>query len=118
MLAPPLLGGAAVGDHNGTMSQVRSGREEWPIEREGYDDVRRPAHALTARFDPVPAVVRLEEYLGSLIAGGAAVWAAWAATINGVDPVALINDPRPVELLGVGILVWLHAKWRRATLTK
>ena len=101
-------------------TRTKNGREEWPFEREGYADLHRPAYATAPKLDLhyVSPSVRIEEFLGSLISGGAAIWAAWIATANGVNPAALITDPRPMELLGVGLLVWLHAKWRRWQLAK
>jgi hypothetical protein len=100
--------------------RVKTGREEWPFERQGYEDTHQPAYASAPRLNlnTVPWAVRMEEFLGTIISGGAAVWAAWIGTAQGPNVVALITDPRPVELLGVGALVWLHAKWRRRQLAQ
>jgi hypothetical protein len=93
----------------------RSNREQWPFEREGYDD--RPAQAHSADRSPNmgagPFLAVAEERVGSALAGASAIWVAWIGSTAGMSPAALVVDPRPVELAGVGILVWLHAKWRR-----
>src|SRR5262245_46720871 len=101
-------------------ARMKNGREEWPFEREGYADLHRPAYATAPKLDlnHVPVGIRIEVFLGSMIAGGAAIWAAWIGTANGLNAAVLITDPRPMELLGVGVLVWLHAKWRRWQLAK
>lgn len=54
----------------------------------------------------------LEAQLGSLIAGGGIVWIALVAAPQ-LGSAAGINLPSgPIEVCGVGILIWLHAKWR------
>jgi hypothetical protein len=54
----------------------------------------------------------LEAQLGSLIAGGGIVWIALVAAPQ-LGPAAGISFPSgPIELSAVGILLWLHAKWR------
>jgi len=58
--------------------------------------------------------------LGSLVAGGGITWAVYAATRNvDLDPGFLEATLRnvfmqtgPLEVCGIGILVWLMGKWR------
>ena len=59
--------------------------------------------------------IRTQERLGSLIAAGGVVWASYAATQNftGVWQLPPL-PPGPLEVGAIGILVWLHAKWRRS----
>src|SRR5437588_13029883 len=82
----------------------KNGREDWPFERQGYDDTPRRAYAAAPRLDlnALPAGIRNEEFQASLIAGGAANWVAWMGTANGLKPATLITDARPGELLGSG----------------
>ena len=94
--------------------------------REGYADVPlRPTYAPVHQpAEPVgkPAGRRerlsipAEERLGSLIAAAGTAWTTYTAT---VDYAALwrmqILPPGPVEVCALGILVWLHAKWRRSS---
>ncbi len=94
-------------------------RDFWPTEREGYVDNLRPAYA-SVRVPPSSrrnTIIRIEERIGSLTAGAGLCWAAWAVTHNfeavtqakvGVWPLG------PLELCATGILIWIHAKWRRA----
>lgn len=60
--------------------------------------------------------IQAEVRLGSLISAGGMVWTTYVATS---DYAALwhmqILPPGPVEVCALGILVWLHAKWRRST---
>lgn len=99
-----------------------SGYTDWDEEREGYLD-NRPPIAYTPL--PKPTVeappqrhslsVRGEEYLASLMAAAGGIWAVYVAT---VDPSNLwrvqIFPPGPVEVCALGVLAWLHAKWRRS----
>jgi len=91
-------------------------RDQWPNEREGYTDNLRPAYvALPA----TPGLRRkqsckTEEFVGSLIAGGGLCWATWVV----VHQLAVMSrmglwPPGPLEVCGMGVLIWMHAKWRR-----
>ncbi|HYG97861.1 MAG TPA: hypothetical protein VD837_01930 [Terriglobales bacterium] len=58
--------------------------------------------------------IHTEERIGSLIAAAGIIWAAHGVTSN---PDALYTLPLqqgPLELCGIGILIWLHGKWRRS----
>jgi hypothetical protein len=55
-----------------------------------------------------------EERLASLIAAAGVIWGVRFATSSSIPPAAMVFPPGPLETCGVGILVWLHAKWRRA----
>ncbi|HUK47797.1 MAG TPA: hypothetical protein VLW06_09400 [Terriglobales bacterium] len=59
--------------------------------------------------------IKTEERLGSLIAGAGIVWASYVVSqnFNGVLQLPPL-PPGPLEIGAVGILVWLHAKWRRS----
>lgn len=60
--------------------------------------------------------IRAEERLGSLIAAAGAIWAVHEATKGLANLFQLkILNPGPLEVCAIGILIWLHAKWRRAT---
>ena len=54
----------------------------------------------------------LEGRIGSLIAGGGIIWIAQAATQNFTSFTNLLLPPGPLEACAVGILIWLHSKWR------
>ena len=95
--------------------RAREGYANVPL-RPTYAPVHPPAEPVgkpggrQERFS-IPA----EERLGSLIAAAGTAWTMYAAT---VDYAALwrtqILPPGPVEVCALGILVWLHAKWRRS----
>jgi hypothetical protein len=59
-----------------------------------------------------------EARIGSLIAAGGIGWAAYHAT-SLPDPVQglslLYLKTGPLETCAIGILIWLHAKYRRST---
>ena len=96
----------------------------WDRGREGYLDVpQKPVYAAV----PKPAQkskgggghllsIATEERLGSLIAAGGMIWGAYAATVDYAGVLSLELIPAgPIEVCALGILIWLHAKWRRST---
>jgi hypothetical protein len=101
---------------------------DWDAGREGYVDlppppvyvsVRKPASKSRAGKSSGQRYllsISTEERLGSLIAAAGTIWATHAATI---DYAGLwhfqIMPPGPLEVCALGILAWLHAKWRRST---
>jgi hypothetical protein len=54
----------------------------------------------------------LESRLGSLVAAGGIIWTAHLATKDFTSFDNIILPSGPLELCAIGILVWLHAKWR------
>jgi hypothetical protein len=98
---------------------------DWDSGREGYVNSQN-------RFIPVVSIpkpakkakskgggllsIRAQERLGSLIAAGGTVWAVYVATMDYANLWRMqIMPPGPVEVCALGILAWLHAKWRRST---
>lgn len=58
---------------------------------------------------------RAETRIGSLIAVVGVIWAAKLNTLNFTAlPRAMLFPPGPLETCAIGILIWLHAKWRRS----
>ena len=57
----------------------------------------------------------LQAQIASTVAGTGLVWAAKVWTSSRLGMRALVNTPGLVELLCVGILLWLVAKWRSVT---
>jgi hypothetical protein len=44
------------------------------------------------------------------------IWGAYAATVDYAGVLSFeIVRAGPMEVCGLGILIWLHAKWRRST---
>lgn len=96
---------------------------DWDRGREGYLDLpQKPVYASVAKpaqkgkaQEPLLAI-STQERLGSLVTAGGMIWGAYAATVHfsGVLSLDLI-PPGPIEVCALGILVWLHAKWRRST---
>ena len=97
---------------------------DWDSGREGYVNsqnrfvpvVEIPKSAKKAKSQSRGLVsIRAEERLGSLIAAGGTVWAVYVATVSYADLWRMqIMPPGPVEVCALGILCWLHAKWRRS----
>jgi hypothetical protein len=59
----------------------------------------------------------IEVRIGSAIAAAGLIWAAKIVTDNftGIDAFSFARLPRgPLELCAIGILIWLHAQWRRS----
>ena len=58
-----------------------------------------------------------EVRIGSLVAAAGLIWTVKIATANftGVEAFGFSLLPRgPLEVCAVGILIWLHAKWRKS----
>ena len=53
-----------------------------------------------------------EAQLGSLVAAGGIVWIAAIATNQVAAVSGMLLPSGPMEICTVGILIWLHAKWR------
>ena len=95
----------------------------WDRGREAYLDVpQKPVYAPVSK----PAVktkaqgsllsISAEERFGSLIAAAGMIWGAYEASTHFTGVFTLDLVPAgPIEVCALGILVWLHAKWRRST---
>jgi hypothetical protein len=59
--------------------------------------------------------VHREEQLGSLIAGLGLVYTVYMGTQRLTSLSGFSLPPGPLEACATGVLVWLHAKWRRVT---
>jgi hypothetical protein len=82
-----------------------------------YAPVPKPSRNAKGQGDGTPLVsISTEERFGSLIAAGGIVWGVYIATQNfaGVWSFDLVRQG-PMEVAALGILIWLHAKWRRST---
>jgi hypothetical protein len=97
---------------------------DWDAGREGY--VQSPSKYIPVVSLHQPAqkpasqrhflTIRGEERLASLIAAGGTIWAVYVATVDYSSLWRVqIMPPGPVEVCAIGILAWLHAKWRRST---
>lgn len=111
----------------GTLDRVKksdpSDYIDWDAGREGYVPSRD-------KFVPVVSIpkrgkkdadhghllsVGAEERLGSLIAAGGTVWMVYVATVDYNNLWRMsIMPPGPLEVCAIGVLAWLHAKWRRS----
>ena len=90
--------------------------------REGYLDVpRKPTYLAVGTRANKPArthwlSIAAEERIGSLVAAAGTIWATYTATVDYANLWRMqIMPPGPVEICALGILAWLHAKWRRST---
>lgn len=89
--------------------------QEWPFEREGYSDQPQTAYAPAPSTNIRPSHAgKLEAFLGSIMAGAGAIWTAQVASQSNFDPSALTLNSHPIELTGIGILIWLHGKYRKS----
>lgn len=97
---------------------------DWDAGREGYVQskpqyvhvvhAQKPAKSVRSQRNLLS--IRGEERFGSLIAAAGTIWAVYVAT-HDYDSLwrMQIMPPGPVEVCAIGILAWLHAKWRRST---
>jgi len=84
-------------------------------ERIGYEvnyAVQRSAKAV--EVTPFWRRIKTEERIGSLTFWGGAIWAIQIATKDISKLIHVLLTPGPLEVCGVGLLIWLHAKWRRS----
>jgi len=62
---------------------------------------------------------RTEANLGSIVASAGIAWAVYHGTYVAHDIVqgftAVYLKSGPLEVTAIGILVWIHGKWRSAT---
>jgi hypothetical protein len=117
----------ARGLFRGTVKAVRKNDKsefiDWDAGREGYLDLpRSPMYAPVPKPAGKPSgrrypfSISTEERLGSLLAAGGTIWATYVATVDYASLWQMqILPPGPMEVCALGILVWLHAKWRRST---
>ncbi|MGA2001140.1 MAG: hypothetical protein ABSG52_14205 [Terriglobales bacterium] len=54
-----------------------------------------------------------EEWIASLIAAAGVSWAIGVAATSMLPAYAMELTVGPLETCAIGILIWLHAKWRR-----
>jgi hypothetical protein len=54
-----------------------------------------------------------EEWIASLIAAAGVIWAIGVAATSMLPAYAMELTVGPLETCAIGILIWLHAKWRR-----
>ena len=97
---------------------------DWDAGREGYVASRdkfvpvvtlqKPARKASGSNSLLS--IRGEEYFGSLVAAAGMIWAVYVATVDYATLWQMqIMPPGPIEVVALGVLVWLHAKWRRST---
>jgi hypothetical protein len=94
-------------------------RDPWPQEREGYSEPP-PVAYVTARVnvgaDRDSTTLHRVEQIGSVVAGGGIIWTAYAVAHHSSEIVRFaLFPPGPLEVLGIGVLIWLVAKWVRAS---
>jgi hypothetical protein len=93
---------------------------DWEKGRDAYNNsptayVSTPKPAAKASGRRYLLSIAAEERLGSLIAAGGTIWAAYVATSDYAGLWRMqIMPPGPVEVCILGVLAWLHAKWRRS----
>lgn len=57
--------------------------------------------------------IHKEEQIASLIAAAGVIWAVRAAANSAIPAYAVQITIGPMETCALGILIWLHAKYRR-----
>jgi len=92
-------------------------QDPWPQEREGYDQQPPVAYAaapLDTSIRKEGKAIRRAEQIGSLVAGGGIIWTTYAVTHHFPEITRFaVFPPGPLEVLGIGVLIWLIAKWCR-----
>ncbi len=97
---------------------AQTDKDFWPAERQGYSDVRRISYApISATTLPAPhrtLPIETQERVSTLIVVAGMIAAAHAM-ISGLSGLLRFHlfPPGPLEICALGVIVWLHAKWRR-----
>jgi hypothetical protein len=95
---------------------------DWDEEREGY--IKPPSPAYPAIHVPPNLQsgrhhllsLRGEEILSGLITIAGGAWAVYVVAVQQGSVWHLqLLPPGPAEVCGLGLLIWLHAKWRHAS---
>ncbi len=78
-----------------------------------------PSHAprsqAQVRKPATQSGIHAEERTGSLIAAGGIIWGVYLLTHSFTGTINYdVLTPGPLGAAAVGILIWLHAKWRRS----
>jgi hypothetical protein len=100
----------------------RSDYIDWDAGREGYVDSQpTPKYVPSATPAAKPGArqhllsINNEEFIGSIIAAAGTIWAVYVGTVDYAGLWRLqIMPPGPVEVCALGVLAWIHAKWRRS----
>lgn len=98
---------------------------DWDAGREGYISTASAAKVYPAYSQTKPGgkpaaqgglfSIRAEERFGSLVGAAGVIWGVYLATQNYASLWRFdLTSPGPLEVCALGILAWLHAKWRRS----
>ena len=98
--------------------RTRSEKDLWPVEREGYSDVHCMAYASVRQTALLKQrrwlPIETQERMSTLIVVAGMIAAAHAAISDSSGVLRLrLFPPGPMEICAIGVLIWLHAKWRR-----
>lgn len=63
-------------------------------------------------YIPREMTPHLEARIGSLVAAGGIIWTVNDATRNFTNFDNIFLPAGPLELCAIGVLIWLHARWR------
>jgi hypothetical protein len=96
-----------------------------PREREGYGvtygggrgysgSYAAPLAVNNVEYEPFWRRIQTEERLGLLTFGGGLIWTTKVETVQISNIFHLLMTPGPLELSAIGLLIWIHAKWRRS----
>jgi len=90
---------------------------EWLPDRErvGYEvTYTKPRAARSIERIGFWQRIKTEERIGSLVFWGGVCWAVQIVTKDIANLYRLLLTPGPLEVSAIGVLIWLHAKWRRS----
>ena len=95
-------------------SVIRRQNDYWP------EHEKRPELHVVARSSPGSWLwnlffgVKTETRIGSLVAAAGLIMAAKTGTMHVSSLADLTFPPGPLEICAIGLLIWIHAKWRHA----
>jgi len=88
-------------------------------QRVGYTVVYERAHGtMRIEFEPWWKRPTTEARLGLITFGGGLIWATKVETAQFSNVLHLLQTRGPLDLSAIGLLIWLHAKWRKSVRLK
>jgi hypothetical protein len=93
---------------------IRRQSDYWP-EHEDRPELHVVVHSSAgSRLWNLFFGVKTETRVGSLVAAAGLIMAASTGTSAFTSLADLTFPPGPLEICAIGLLIWLHAKWRHA----
>ncbi|HXZ80072.1 MAG TPA: hypothetical protein VEG30_09095 [Terriglobales bacterium] len=96
------------------VSKVRSTGDLWEHEVVDYSANMVSLRPVRRHGRQHRILIGTEEWIANSLQIGGALWGVYVLLRQPQPWESLIMTPGPLETIGVGALLWLHAKWRNS----